>query len=48
MFSGALGPTIQSSIANHSLQLFSAASISAITGDCSGRMNGTASNGNMS
>ena len=32
MFSGALGPTIQSSIASHSLQLFSAASISAMTG----------------
>lgn len=48
MLSGALGPTIQSSMANHSLQLFSAASISAMTGPCSGLMNGTVSSGNIS
>ena len=48
IFSGALGPTIQSSIASHSLQLFSAASISASTGAWSGRMKGTISNGSIS
>ena len=48
IFSGALGPTIQSSIASHSLQLFSAASISAMMGAWSGRMNGTDSNGSIS
>jgi len=46
--SGALGPTIQSSMANHSLQLRSAASISASPGPCSGRRNGTVSRGSMS
>ena len=48
ILSGALGPTIQSSIASHSLQLFSAASISAMTGPCNGLMNGTVSSGSMS
>ena len=48
ILSGALGPTIQSSMASHSLQLFSAASISAMMDAWSGRMNGTDSNGGMS
>ena len=48
IFSGALGPTLQSSMASHSLQLFSAASRSAMMDAWSGRMNGTDSNGGMS
>lgn len=46
--SGALLPTIQSSIANHSLQLFSAAKISLSTVPCRGLRNGTVSMGSMS
>lgn len=46
--SGARGPTIQSSMASQSLQLRSAASISASRGACKGRKNGIVSRGDMS
>lgn len=46
--SGNRGPTIQSSIASHSLQLRSAASSSVSMGPCSGRRKGTVSAGPMS
>jgi hypothetical protein len=46
--SGARGPTIQSSIASHWLQVFSAPSISASCTFCRGRRKGTDSCGDMS